>query len=65
MAFMSITLEDEDITFKCFSQILQMYSRDMFTSKKTKLTAYFSKISKLIELYLPKLAKHFKVVKVS
>ena len=62
MGFMNINLEDEEITFKCFCQILKKYNREMFATKLEKLKTYFSKVTKIIELYLPRLAQHFKVI---
>jgi len=64
MGFLQMNLEDEETTLKCFCQIMNKYMKDVFDKEFFKLKVNFHKFNKLIDLYLPKLAYHFREEKV-
>lgn len=54
-------LKDEEEVFKIYTCLIENKMSVLFTNKFEKLKAYFYVLDNLITLFIPDLAKHFKV----
>jgi hypothetical protein len=61
MGFLYILSKDADITFKLFLRLMQKHMETMFDKDFKQLKIYFFKLNRLIEVYVPDLADHFRV----
>jgi len=62
MGFCYINLQDPNITFKCFVRLMEWHVKPIFEREFKVLKQYFFKFNRIIDLYLPDLAEHFKVI---
>ena len=62
MGFLLMSIKDEEMTFRFFCQIMNNSLKEVFDKDFYKLKSYFYKFNKLLEIYLPQLSIHFKVI---
>lgn len=60
MGFILINLKDANVTFKSFIRVMDWYLKALFENEFKLLKVYFFKFNRMIELYIPELAAHFK-----
>ena len=63
MGFCLINLQDPNVTFKSFIRLMDWYLKAIYENEFKLLKVYFVKFNKMLELYIPELADHFRVTK--
>lgn len=61
MGFLYINTQDPDRSFKAFVKIMDKFLKGIFDNEFKQLKLYFFKFTRVLELYAPDLAQHFKV----
>ena len=61
MGFLYINLQDPELSFKCFCKTMELI-RPLFDHEFKQLKKVFFKFTRILELYLPELSDHFKVL---
>lgn len=61
MGFLYINTQDPELSFKIFVKLMDNFMKGIFDDDFKQLKLYFFKFTRLIELYAPDLAEHFKV----
>jgi len=61
MGFLYINTQDPDRSFKAFVKIMDKFLKGLFDNEFKLLKLYFFKFTRILELYAPDLAQHFKV----
>lgn len=62
MGFLYINTQDPDKSFKGFVRLMERFMRGIFGDDFKLLKTYFFKFNRILELFAPDLAEHFKVV---
>jgi len=61
MGFLFCLYREEDITFRFFVKLVDKYMKSFFEDDLESLRAVFYQFDRLISIFLPDLAEHFKV----
>jgi len=61
MGFLHINTLDADRSFKAFVRMMEKFMKGLFDNEFKQLKIYFFKFNRILELYAPDLAEHFKV----
>jgi len=61
MGFLHINTLDPDRSFKAFVRVMERFMKGLFDDGFKLLKTYFFKFNRVLELYAPDLAEHFKV----
>ena len=61
MGFLYINTQDPEASFKIFVSIMDRFMKGIFDDDFKQLKLYFFKFTRLLELYAPELAEHFRV----
>jgi len=64
MGFLHINTLDADRSFKAFVRMMEKFMKGLFDNEFKQLKIYFFKFNRILELYAPDLAEHFKKEKV-
>jgi len=64
MGFLYINTQDPDRSFKAFVKIMDKFLKGLFDNEFKLLKLFFFKFTRVLELYAPDLAQHFKKEKV-
>lgn len=65
MGFIFNFIQDEEISFKCFTLLVQRMLRDLLDHDLKKIRLLFYQLDRLIQIYLPILYEHFQVKKIN
>ena len=61
MGFLYINSQDPQKSFKAFVSLMDRFLKGIFDNEFKQLKIYFFKFNRLLELFAPDLAAHFKV----
>ena len=61
MGFFYLHEQDAEVSFKSFVKLMDRHMKVMFDKDFRQLKNYFFKLNRLVDIYLPDLAEHFKV----
>ena len=61
MGFLYICIQNEEATFKAFTSLIDKFFQNFFSKDLAKLKLLFYQFDHCLNLFLPKIADHFKV----
>ena len=62
MGFLFVCYQDEEQTFKCFAGLIDKLFSSILGPDLSRIKLHFYQLDRLISIYLPELAEHFKVI---
>ena len=64
MGFIYTTMEDEELTFRCFTSLVDNYLKDVLIYDLKYIRVFYYKLDRLLAICLPNIHQHLKDEKI-